>query len=269
MQGKLKSALSLAIFLCLIALALNCGPAEIRVRPTTGLREFHTDFDESTRLSDFSNDWTVQLQQPDGNTDFVVEESVVYSGENRIELQSDQSRSGSQAFKFTAPASGKKVSKAAIQKGGFFFEENDDFWVAFWLFVEGDGNLQNLFLFDLETNQLKGSPGRRLMCSGGDAFLKVESKSSGPDFSQEHSDRTALPKNQWVHIVLHIHLAHNEIGEVELWQDRKKILYGKGQTLPKPNIVYDRVQFGITASGPHSGSLFIDDVMISDKEIAR
>lgn len=268
MQGTLKSALLLPLF-CLIALALNCGPNETRVRPTTGLREFHTDFEESTSLNDFSNDWNVQLQEPDGNTDFVVEESAVCSGENRIELQSDESRSGSQVVRCTASASGRWASKAAIQKGGFFFEEDDDFWVAFSLFVEGDDNLQNLFLFDLETTQLKGAPGRRLMCSGGDAFLKVESKSSGPDFSQKHSDRTALPKGQWVRIVLHIHLAHDENGVVELWQDGKRILYGKGQTLPKPNIVYDRVQFGITASGTHSGSLVIDDVMISDDEIAR
>ena len=79
MQGKLRSAIVLAL-VCLIALTLNCGPTEIRVRPTTGLRGFHTDFEESTSLLAISQTTgTVQLQQPDGNTDFVVEEDAVMS----------------------------------------------------------------------------------------------------------------------------------------------------------------------------------------------
>lgn len=245
----------------------------VKPRPTSGISEFSCDFDSAAKLVDlFPNDlsgWTyLQLVEPNGSEDIVLEDKKAYAGRNSVELRSDQFHSDCCAVKLVAPQSGSSVSKAALQKGGFFFESGDDLWVSAWFFVQGFENYQALFVLDIETTEFQGSPGRRLMMSGGDNELKLESKSnlSGPEYRQAKENIILFPKNKWVHIVLHLRLSAGQNGLTEVWQDDVKIIEQSGQNLPTDSTVYDRFQFGITANGTTSAKvMYLDDVVISNQ----
>jgi len=268
-------------------LFLGCGgkngvsnefnPEDYRVkpRPTSGISEFSYDFDSAAKLVDLFPDdlsgWTsLQLVEPNGSDDIVRENKKAYAGKNGVELQSDQFHSGCCAVKLVAPPSAGSVSKAALQKGGFFFESGDDLWVSAWFFIQGFENYQGMFVLDIETTEFQGSPGRRLMMSGGDNELKLESKSnvSGPEYRQAKENIIPFPKNEWVHIILHLRLSARQEGLTEIWQDSVKIIEQFGQNMPTDRTVYDRFQFGITANGSsHDKVIYIDDVVISKQSL--
>ncbi len=247
----------------------------LRERPASGITEFSSDFDSELKLVDlFPEDysgWTyLQLVEPNGSEDIVLEDKKAFAGENSIELQSDRFRSGSCAVRLAAPPSGNSVSKASLQKDGLFFESGDDLWVSVWFFIQGFENCQALFILDMETTEFQGSPGRRLMMSGGDNELKLESKGgvSGPEYRQNRDSIMLFPRNKWVHIVLHMRLSGGWEGLTEVWQDGTRIIMQSGQNLPTDGAVYDRFQFGITAnSSSHDKVIYIDDVVISKKPL--
>lgn len=80
----------------------------LRERPAGGITEFSSDFDTELKLVDlFPEDysgWTyLQLVEPDGSEDIVLEDRKAFAGENSIELQSDRFRSGNCAVRLAAP----------------------------------------------------------------------------------------------------------------------------------------------------------------------
>ncbi len=269
-------ALSIILFMSGCAgNGLNIENYRVKPRPDNGITEFQYTFDSSVTISDLFPDdlsgWTfLQLVEPFESNKITVEDQRAYTGENSIELQNITFYSGPNAVKLTAPPSGTSVSKAALQKGGFFFESGDDLWVSAWYYVQGFGNYEALFLLDIETTEFQGSPGRRLMMSGGDNELKLESKSgiSGPEYRQNKENAVLFPKNSWVHIRVHLYLSEGAEGYTEIWQDGVKIIDQPGQNMPTANAVYDRFQFGITAnSSPSKKEIYLDNIIISKQVI--
>ncbi len=254
---------------------VNFENYRVKPRPTSGISEFSSHFDSAAKLVDlFPNDlsgWiNLQLVEPNGSDDIVLEDKKAYAGKNSVELQNGQFHSSCCAVKLAAPPSGSSVSKASLQKGGFFFESGDDLWVSAWFFIQGFENYQALFVLDIETTEFQGSPGRRLMMSGGDNELKLESKSnlSGPEYRQAKGNIIPFPKNEWVHIILHLRLSAGQEGLTEIWQDGVKIIEQFGQNLLTDSAVYDRFQFGITANGsPRDKVICVDDVVISKQSL--
>ncbi len=244
-------------------------------RPTGGIGEFSSDFDSVAKLKDLFPDdlsrWTyLQLVDPSGTGDTVLEDKKAYVGRSSAELQSIQLRSDCCAIRLAAPPSGNTVSKAAFQKGGFFFESGDDLWVSAWFFIEGFENYQSMFLIDIETSEFEGSPGRRIMMSGGDNILKLESKGnvSGPEYGQIKQEAIPFPKNQWVRIMVHLRLSAGQEGLTEIWQDGVKIISHTGQNLTTDRTVYDRFQFGLTANSSTTDKvMYIDDIVISKQSL--
>ena len=247
----------------------------VKPRPTSGISEFTSNFDSTEILVDLFPDdysgWTyLQLVEPNGSENIVLEDKKAYAGENSVELQDSLFHSDCCAIRLAAPPSGSSVSKAALQRDSLFFESGDDLWISAWFFIQGVENYQALFILDIETTAFQGGPGRRLMMSGGDNELKLESKSnvSGPEYRQAKENIIPFPKDEWVHIILHLQLSAGQDGLTEIWQDSVKIIEQYGQNLPSDNTVYDRVQIGITANGSSSDKvIYIDDVAISKQSL--
>lgn len=186
---------------------------------------------------------------------------------NRVETTTEQVHSGKFALKTYTPKDPNDLQKAAVLRELFFFPPESDFWFSAWYFIPGQSNIENLFIFDLEATGRSGV-GRRLMFTGSHGlYLMLEGKrSTGPQYAQTQTP-VPFPRNQWVHLKLHLHLSPGATGSVELWQDGKLILDKQGPNIPRDSF-YDRIEVGQTANSTHQElTVFVDDVQVSNQPI--
>lgn len=186
---------------------------------------------------------------------------------NCVETTIDQVYSGKSALRTYTPKDSRDLQKAALLRELFFFPPGSDCWFSAWFYIPGSESIENLFIFDLEATGYHGV-GRRLMFTGTNGrFLMLEGKrSTGPQYSQTESP-VSFPRNQWVHVKLHLHLSPGGNGQVELWQDGTLILNKSGRNMVE-NTFYDRIEVGQTANNTHRElTVYVDDVKTSDKPI--
>lgn len=186
---------------------------------------------------------------------------------NLVETTTEQSRSGKSALKTYTPKDSRDLQKAALLRELFFFPPGSDCWFSAWFYIPGSESIENLFIFDLEATGYHGV-GRRLMFTGTNGrYLMLEGKrSTGPQYSQTESP-VPFPRNQWVHVKLHLHLSPGGNGQVQLWQDGTLILNKSGRNMVE-NTFYDRIEVGQTANNTHRElTVYVDDVQISDKPL--
>lgn len=186
---------------------------------------------------------------------------------NRVEITNERAHSGNFALKTYTPKDPRDLQKAALLRELFFFTPGSDCWFSAWFYIPGSESIENLFVFDLESTGYHGV-GRRLMFTGkGGRHLMLEGKrSTGPQYSQTESP-VPFPRNQWVHVKLHLHLSPDQNGRVQLWQDGKLILDKTGRNMVE-NTFYDRIEVGQTANSTHRElTVYVDDVRISDEVI--
>lgn len=186
---------------------------------------------------------------------------------NRVETSAEQMHSGKSALKTYTPKDPRDLQKAALLRELFFFPPGSDCWFSAWFYIPGTESIENLFIFDLESTGYHGV-GRRLMFTGPNGrYLMLEGKrSTGPQYSQTKSP-IPFPRNQWVHVKLHLHLSPGGDGQIQLWQDKTLILDKSGRNMVE-NTFYDRIEVGQTANSTHRElTLYVDDVKISDKPI--
>jgi len=89
-----------------------------------------------------------------------------------------------------------------------------------------------------------------------------------PTFKPPKDLDVTFPRNKWVHVKVHFFLSEKADGVAELWLDGKKVIEGKGQTLPFDGVVYDRLEVGISANPKKTTTvLFVDDVTVSDSPL--
>ena len=184
---------------------------------------------------------------------------------NLVGITTEQIHSGKSALKTYTAKDSRDLQKATLLRELFFFPPGADCWFSAWFYIPGSDSIENLFIFDLEATGYHGV-GRRLMFTGTEGrYLMLEGKrSTGPQYSQTASP-VPFPRNQWVHVKLHLHLSSSGNGQVELWQDGMLILNKSGQNMP-PNTFYDRIEVGQTANSTHRElTMYVDDVRISDK----
>jgi len=186
---------------------------------------------------------------------------------NRVETSIEQVHKGNYALKTFTPKDSRDLQKAALLRELFFFPPGSDCWFSAWFYIPGTESIENLFIFDLEATSFHGI-GRRLMFTGTNGrYLMLEGKRlTGPQYSQTKSP-VPFPRNQWVHVKLHLRLSADANGRVELWQDGALILDKRGQNMAS-NTFYDRIEVGQTANSTHKELVvYVDDVQISDKHI--
>jgi len=185
----------------------------------------------------------------DGKSDFM---------ENRVEPVSELARTGKGALRLTAvpPGRGMIVSKASLDTALLHFVKGEDVWFQGWFFIKQGTPLG---LVDIECSFLDQGPGIRLLLSE-TGVPRVELKWGD---KPTYRGTTPMPREKWVKVVLHVRLAEDHSGRVELWFDDKPVIAGDGQTLPIAAAVYDRLQLGITANPPGSHAVvYVDDVQL-------
>jgi hypothetical protein len=172
--------------------------------------------------------------------------------------------SGQQSLRCVCPAkvSSMVCSKASIGTGFVFFEQSDHFWFQAWFRI--DGSIPPFTLADLESRDVKESPGIRLMLFDGSelgAELKALDK---PKYRQASDRKVSFPTNQWVKVQWHVHL-HPDDGQVQIWQDDQLVVDRRGPTLPFKGAVYDSLEVGISAHsfGDQTATLFVDDLSVT------
>lgn len=189
-----------------------------------------------------------------------------YNLGNRIGIAHDIVRSGTNSLKSVALANANDVSKSSINRGIMYYKKGDNVYFSGWYYFEKTPSLYDaggLTIFDLESNWIRNI-GIRLIIRYKDA-LSAELEFPKTQFRQEQGKEVSFPTGKWVNVKGQIYLSDKD-GFVKLWQDGVLILNKKGRTLPLANIVYDKIETGITAmakGSKYSQTLYVDDFVIS------
>ena len=181
--------------------------------------------------------------------------------DNRIDLDSENVRSGNKALRFYAvkpDPNTNKTSKSTIENKLLCFGKGDHIWFSAWYYLEKG---LPATLVDFETGRFLGGPGMRLFIRR-NAYATMELKSY--DKLQYNQYKVSLPRQKWFNLKVHLMLSNRDDGIIELWQDGLKILSTTGRTLPTHDTIYNMLQVGITAT-PREATLLVDDVIISNK----
>lgn len=194
--------------------------------------------------------------------------------ENTISIDTSIVHSGNQSLRFYGIANDSEVSKCSINKQFMAFWEEETVVVDFWCYLEGNEDIDWLFIFDLEEKIPVGAgPGMRLAIV--ENKLLLEHKYPKPNVEQEGSG-IIFPRNQWVHITFETLLSRKDKGYVRVYQDDQLVLrVDNWQTLPKDLLyaqqgtkgMYDQIEFGLTANADDNAHvMYIDDVQVDTKK---
>jgi hypothetical protein len=244
------------------------------------LRHLREGFEDAESLADLIGiqrgwtEFTLQSPRTPSVADYVqLRKRILRDGaaflDNRIEPSGEVVRSGRKALKCycVAPSAEMVTAKASLSTTLLYFVKGDDVWFSGWYYV-AEGAMP-FTLMDLECTYFKGHPGMRIMI-GQDGYVRFELKwADKPTYLQPRDKRIPFPKGQWVRLAAHLRLSETGDGVVQLWQDRAKVIDGRGQTLPLAHAVYDSLEIGVSAHsfGQRPATLFADDVEISNKPL--
>lgn len=190
--------------------------------------------------------------------------------QNTIRIDTNIVHSGNKSIRFFGLPSDGEVSKSSINKQFMAFWEGETVLIDFWMYLEGNEDVDWLFIFDLEEKVPVGTgPGMRLAIVNNKILL--EHKYPNPNVEQEGSG-ISLPRDQWVHIEFEAKLERKDKGYVRVFQDGTQILrVDNWQTLPKDILyanqgtkgMYNQIEFGLTAnSDDNAHVLYLDDVNV-------
>jgi hypothetical protein len=242
-------------------------------------RHFEAGFEDANRITDLIGEqrgWTsFTLQSPSSPTvpEYVeLRKRILREGadfvDNRVEPSSEIVHTGSRALKCysLAPTPRMVCAKASLSTELLHFVKGDDVWFSGWYFVpEGE---MPLTLMDLESTWIKEHPGMRIMVKDGAAMFELK-WATKPEYRQPKANRVEIPVGRWFHLQSCFHLSEKPDGRVELWQDGEKLIDQQGQTLPLAGAIYNSLEVGISAHsfGPASATVYVDDVVVSDKPV--
>ncbi|MEP2772179.1 MAG: hypothetical protein ABJH05_08520 [Fulvivirga sp.] len=271
------SCRKIVMVLSLITL-IACSDDDASAPPASGIVSFSDGFETSSgELNDlFGPERWSNFQQvsPAGAT-------------NAVNLATSQQRSGEYSLYLEASPSSAPVSKMGIEKGGFEFFNKEAIEISAWFYVEGNENLQNLTLIDLECCQCwdpdvpdNQCPGVRLQMSGGNDYLVIERGKIGLNSISQSTTR--FPRDKWVNIRWILDLSDEADGLSQLYINEQLVIEELGINMPNQEIFgsifaqenidfqlqtplfYERVQFGITANSTGNPvRLYLDDVQIN------
>jgi len=213
-------------------------------------------------------EFTLQTPQTSAISDYVaLRNRIIKDGAGFLDASVGPSKlrahSGQQSLKCVCPAKASNMvcSKASIGTGFLYFEQGEHFLFEAWYRIEG--STRPFTLADLESREVKESPGIRLMLFDGNE-LGVELKAlDKPKYRQSPGQKVAFPTDQWVNVKWHV-LLHPDDGQVQVWQDDQLVVDQRGPTLPFRGAVYDSLEVGISAHsfGDQTATLYVDDVSV-------
>lgn len=272
------------IILLLASLLICCADNGEPTMEATPFTSFQDGFEATgTRLAQLlprdNSRWTsIQVVDPPG-------------GDNFLRLDMERFIEGSASLRVVAAPTTDVVSKANIEKGGFFAPSGHRVRVQAELYIEATESLENLFLIDLECcscwdasvadNQC---PGVRLKLSDAEGFLSIErGKILGSTISQSG---VAFPTDEWVKVVWEMDLSPSDDGWNRLYINGRQVIDEAGKNLPNAGefaaefarngidfqlrepVGYERVQIGATAnSSAGPVELWVDDFVLEITEL--
>ena len=193
---------------------------------------------------------------------------------NEIIPLSGRAHTGSRALKCTAAASTDEVSKCSIFNNELTLKEGEIFHFTAWYYLEGDANVDYLFLADLEERVSIGpSPGIRIALAGPEGYLVLErGKIAEKTIHQEAGSERSFPRDQWVYLEWRVEMQRKKRGSVRVWQDNRLLIEATDiRTMPRDRLyvvqgtkgIYSNIEVGITANTKESDvTLWVDDVEV-------
>jgi len=184
--------------------------------------------------------------------------------DNRIEPSSAQVRSGTRSLRaYAVPAGGgATVSKASVESELMHFVKGEDLWFSGWFFIN-QGTPRGIL--DFETSYVLDDPGIRFLMDDS-RHPRVELK-WGTKPTYFSLPGTTVPFRQWFHLQVHSFLSEGPDGRIDVWLDGRQIIGANGPTLPLPDILYDRLEIGITANEASTSEVFVDDMKVAKQPV--
>jgi hypothetical protein len=185
--------------------------------------------------------------------------------DNRIEPSTAQVHSGATSLRALAvPAGGgATVSKASIESELMHFVKGDDVWFSGWFYINQGAPTG---ILDFETSYVLDDPGIRVLLDG-NRQPRVELK-WGTKPTYFALPGTAVPFRKWFHVQLHVALSDASDGRIEMWLDGRQVIGADGPTLPLADILYDRLEIGITANESTTSEVFVDDMKVDRQPVS-
>lgn len=191
---------------------------------------------------------------------------------NYIAFDTTIVHSGNRSLKFFGAAHPGEVSKSSIVKQQMAFYDGDVVRISAWYYVASAPSTGWLFLFDFEEQAAIGAgPGIRIADTQ-ESGLALEHKFYNDDIFQPASGFIAMPRNQWVNIIMEVKLSQKKKGYVKIWQDNQLIIEGyERKTLPKDFLysqqgtkgMYQSIEFGVTANASSTDVvMYVDDIEV-------
>jgi hypothetical protein len=185
--------------------------------------------------------------------------------DNRVAPDAGVAHGGSNCLTCVSvpPARGMVTAKASLSTELLHFVKGDDVWISLWCRVPADSGMPFTVL-DLETTWIEQHPGIRVVIEDG-RHVCLQLKSLGnPSYRQPRGKEVEFPRGRWVRLRLHLGLTETPDGVIEVWQDERKIIDTRGQTLVLARAIYNSLEIGITAYNEQGrpATLHIDDVAI-------
>jgi hypothetical protein len=120
-------------------------------------------------------------------------------------------------------------------------------------------------VLDLETTWINQQPGMRIVIADGKHACFQLKGFEHPYYRQPKGKEVVFPTGRWVHLKAHLKLTEKDDGVIELWQDGKKIVDARGQTLVLARTIFNSFEVGISAYNEDgkAATLYVDDVSIS------
>ncbi|MEM7163170.1 MAG: hypothetical protein AAF487_12105 [Bacteroidota bacterium] len=228
-----------------------------------------------------------ELFPADGSRWSGIQQVNTETGDNHISLSTLHSSLSTQSLYMFSKATDQTLSKIDIEKNGFKAYPGASLRFEADFFIANDVNLENLFLFDLEScscwdpnvpnNQC---PGIRLKFGGNGDYLSLERGKLGLETIGQAA--YSFPKNQWVNVILELVLSSDDDASNVLIIDGNEVINSSLSNLPNQEVFetlfaqegiafqlqeplfYERFQLGATAnSSAEDIDVFIDKVKFS------
>ncbi len=252
---------SIVLLFTVTLLSLNCNKKKFFDGPGEYTDGFETYASKDDLFTSDDSKWSFSQVTVDGNT---------------ISIDTAIKHSGNKSCRFFAKASGPgSVSKCSIAKQNMAFWEGETLRMDAWYFIEGNSELDWIFLFDMEEQTAIGAgPGTRIAIEGDSSAIVVEHKFNNPNIYQ--SVPLPFPRNQWVKLSVEVKLSQKKKGSIKVWQNDTLLLEQRNwKTLPKDMLyfiqgtksMYSSMEFGITANTTKSDVvMYLDDVVLKTIE---
>lgn len=243
------------ILLSVIVLA-SCDKRDVFSGPNSYTDDFESYVSKEDLIDGNDELWSF-FQLTDEDNTITIDTAIVHSGNKSVRF-------------YGVAGDPSDTKKCSINKQFMAFWEGETVKVDFWCYLEGNEDIDWLFIFDLEEKVPVGAgPGMRLAIV--ENKLLLEHKYPQPNVEQEGSG-VAFPRDQWVHVEFETKLERKDKGFVSVRQDGVEILrVDNWQTLPKDILyanqgtkgMYNQIEFGLTAnSDDNAHVMYLDDVNV-------